>query len=137
MEIIELKALDRIKEIVGAEYASDADFVLQSYSKQIAGGFKDKRPDLVVRPKSNEEISEILEYANAEKIPVIPRGGGAGFYGGVLPLKSGGIVIDMTRMNNILNFNENTMTVTVQCGITWAQLNDFLFQRGFYTGTLG
>ncbi|NVM27209.1 MAG: FAD-binding oxidoreductase [Candidatus Helarchaeota archaeon] len=132
-----MKVINRIKEIVGSEYASDADFVLQSYSKQIAGGFRDKRPDLVVRPKSVEEISEILKYANAEKISVIPRGGGAGFYGGVLPLKSGGIVIDMTRMDNILNFNENTMTITVQCGITWAQLNDFLFQQGFYTGTLG
>ncbi len=132
-----MNVLDAIKEIVGSEYVSDADFILQSYGKGIDGGLVEKRPDMVIRPKSPEEIAEILKIANVEKIPVIPRGGGADLLEGILPLKAGGIVIDTTRMNKILDFNENTLTITVQCGITWAQLNNFLFERGYYTGSLG
>ncbi|MHA1266281.1 MAG: FAD-binding oxidoreductase [Candidatus Helarchaeota archaeon] len=132
-----MDVLSTIREIVGPKYVSDADFVRQSYGKGISGGLVEKRPDYVVRPKSAEEIAEILKIASTEKVPVIPRGGGAGLLDGVLPLRSGGIVVDMTRMNHVLNFNENAMTVTVECGITWAQLNDFLFERGYYTGSLG
>ncbi len=132
-----MNILEAMKGIVGSEYISNADFILQSYGKGITGGLIEKRPDYVVRPKSVEEISEILKIANAEKMPIIPRGGGAGLLEGVLPLKAGGMVLDMTRMDKILDFNENTLTVTVQCGITWAQLNNFLFERGYYTGTLG
>ena len=108
-----MKKLSLIKEVVGSDYVSDADFMLQSYGKGISGGLIEKRPDVVVRPKSSEEIAEILKIANAEMIPVIPRGGGAGLLEGVFPLKSGGIVIDTTRMDKILDFNENKMTVTV------------------------
>lgn len=129
--------LKSIQQIVGGDYVSDADFIRQSYGKGIAGGLVEKRPDLVVRPKAVEEISEIIKVANEEKIPIIPRGGGAGLLDGVLPLKSGGIVLDMTRMDQILDFNENNLTVTVQCGITWAQLNTFLNEHGLYTGSLG
>mgnify|MGYP000645611721 CR=1 FL=1 len=129
--------LKTIKEIVGPDYVSDADFIRQSYGKGIAGGLIEKRPDYVVRPHSVEEISEILKVANKEKIPIIPRGGGAGLLDGVLPPKEGGIVLDMTGMDEILDFNEDNLTVTVQCGITWAQLNTFLMERGYYTGSLG
>lgn len=132
-----MSVFDSIKRIVGTDYISNADFIRQSYGKGISGGLMEKRPDYVVRPKSTEEIAEILKMANAERISVIPRGGGAGLLDGVLPLKEGGIVLDMTRMNHLLDFNENTMTVTVECGITWAQLNDYLIQRGYYTGSLG
>ena len=132
-----MNILESMREIVGSEYVSNADFILQSYGKSITGGLIEKRPDYVVRPKSPEEIAEILKMANSERIPVIPRGGGAGLLECTLPLKSGGIVIDTTRMDKILDFNENNLTVTVQCGITWAQLNSFLNERGYYTGTLG
>jgi len=134
---MELNVLETMRDIVGPEYVSNEDFVLMSYGKDISGGLVEKRPDYVVRPKSPEEIAEILKMANAEKIPVIPRGGGAGLLDCTFPLKSGGIVLDMTRMDKILDFNEDNLTVTVQCGITWAQLNSFLNERGYYTGTLG
>ena len=108
-ELLCLNVLETLKDIVGPEYVSDADFILQSYGKGMTGGFVDKRPDLVIRPKSVEELGEIMKVANSEKMPVIPRGGGAGFYEGVLPLKSGGMVIDMTRMNEILEFHEDNL----------------------------
>ncbi|MHA1270570.1 MAG: FAD-binding oxidoreductase [Candidatus Helarchaeota archaeon] len=125
-----------LEDIVGSDYVSNEDFILESYARGIHG-IGTKRPAIVVSPESAKEISEILKLANKEKMNVIPRGGGAGLLEGVLPLVSGGIVIDMTRMNNIINFNENTMTVTVECGITWGKLNSFLMEKGYYTGTLG
>ena len=125
-----------LEDIVGTEFVSNEDFILESYAKGIHG-IETKRASIIVVPESNKEISEILKLANKEKINIIPRGGGAGLLEGVLPLISGGIILDMTRMNNILDFNENTMTVTVECGITWAKLNYFLMEKDFYTGTLG
>ncbi|TFF86318.1 MAG: FAD-binding oxidoreductase [Promethearchaeota archaeon] len=125
-----------LQDIVGVDYVSDEDFIIETYARGISG-VGTKHPAIVVIPESSEEISEILKVANREKMNVIPRGGGAGLLDGVLPLVSGGIVIDMTRMNNIINFNENTLTATVECGITWAKLNSFLMERGYYTGTLG
>ncbi|TFF87159.1 MAG: FAD-binding oxidoreductase [Promethearchaeota archaeon] len=131
-----MNTLDELVDIVGVDYVSEEDFILESYARGIHG-VGTKRPSIVVIPESAKEISEILKVANKEKLNIIPRGGGAGLLDGVLPLVSGGIIIDMTRMNNILNFNEDTLTVTVECGITWGKLNSFLMEKGFYTGTLG
>ncbi len=125
------------KDIVGEEYVTNEDYILESYSKGINAVIEENRPDFVIRPKNAEEISEIVKIAYNERIPIIPRGGGAGLHQGVIPFKSGGIVIDSTRMNKILDFNEEAMTVRVECGITWAELNTFLMERGFYTGNIG
>lgn len=125
-----------LKPIVGSKRVSNSPYVLQSYSKGI-DGLGEVRPDVVIKPNNVEEISEIMKVANQEKIPVIPRGGGAGLLRGVIPPKPGGIILDMTRMNKILEINEKTMCVTVECGITWGQLNAELGKLGYYTGSLG
>jgi len=131
-----MNILKQLQDIVSPEYVSNEDFILESYARGIHG-VGSKRPAFVVKPRTSQEISEIIKLANKEKINVIPRGGGDCLVDGVIPLVPGGIVIDMTRMNNIIEFNENTLTVTVECGITWAKLNYFLFDKGYYTGTLG
>ena len=58
-------------------------------------------PDVVVKPKSTQEVSRILSLANEEKIPVTPRGGATGLCGGCVPA-SGGIVLSLERMNRIV-----------------------------------
>ncbi|WXG46310.1 MAG: FAD-binding oxidoreductase [Candidatus Atabeyarchaeum deiterrae] len=126
-----------IEDIVGSKYVSEEDFVRQTYGKSIDAALPERWPDVVVRPGSTDEVSQILHIANRFKAPVIPRGGACDLSGGSKPVEAGGIVIDLTRMDKIINIDEQTLTVTAQSGITWAQLNGVLFEKGYYTGNLG
>ena len=74
------------------------------------------RPLCIITPATVEEISEALQYATQHDVPVVPFGGGSGVCGGVLPA-DGAIVIDLRRMNRILELNERALTVRVQAGM--------------------
>ncbi|UCE75104.1 MAG: FAD-binding oxidoreductase [Methanomassiliicoccales archaeon] len=106
---------------------------LASLPKMLEFVFK-TMPDLVVKPKSSEEISEIIKVAAYEGIPIVPRGGASWGLGGAMPV-SGGIVFDLTRMNKILDYDYENLIVTVEPGITWKALNDNLIKRGYIIGS--
>jgi len=89
-------------------------------------------PDFVVHPATAKEVSEILKIANTHNIPVIPWGGGSGSQGGALPIY-GGIVLDMKRMNKVLNIDPLSMTVTVEVGINTQHLEWEVEKAGFST----
>ncbi|MHA1607219.1 MAG: FAD-binding oxidoreductase [Candidatus Freyarchaeota archaeon] len=131
------RVLRALEDAVGSEYVSDEEFILYTYSRGIDGALPERMPEYVVRPGSTEEVSRVVRIANRYKIPIVPRGGGCCLTGGSKPIEEGGIVMDLTRMNRILNIDFDAMTVTVECGITWAKLNTILFEKGYYTGTLG
>ena len=86
--------------------------------------------DFVVYPGSAEEVSKVLVIANYYKIPVYPWGGGSGSQGGALPVK-GGILLDTKRMNKVLDFDEKSMTVTVETGMIFTQLEWYANERGY------
>ncbi len=86
-------------------------------------------PDYIVHPNSAEEIAEILEIANKYRIPVVPFGGGSGTQGGAMPL-FGGIVLDMKRMNKILDIDEKSLTVTAQAGAIVTQIEWAVNEKG-------
>ncbi|MDD1778242.1 MAG: FAD-binding oxidoreductase [Candidatus Helarchaeota archaeon] len=130
-----MAVLDQLRTIVGADSVSDNEYVRYCYSKDADAVYQSK-PDYVVRPKTTEEVSEIMRLANTEKIPVVARGGGAGLMGGAIAHR-GGIILDMTAMRKIIEINLEDQVVTAECGITWAELNTELFKKGFYTGCLG
>lgn len=88
-------------------------------------------PDSVVRPAYKEEVVQMVKKAMATGKPIIPRGAGTWGLGGSVPVK-GGHVLDMTAMNKILNLDEKNMTVTVQPGITWKALGDWLDSKGYF-----
>jgi glycolate oxidase len=126
-----------IEDVVGSKYVSQDDFVRQTYGRSIDCALPERWPDIVVRPGSTDEVSQVLRIANRNKTPVVPRGGGCDLSGGSKPIEAGGIVIDLTRMNKIIRIDEQALTVTAQAGITWAQLNSVLLEKGYYTGNLG
>ncbi|TFF86331.1 MAG: FAD-binding oxidoreductase [Promethearchaeota archaeon] len=126
---------EKLENIVGVDNASDSEYIRYCYSKTGDGVYQ-SMPDYVIRPKSTEEVSEIMQLANKEKVPVVPRGGGAGLFAGAVAHK-GGIILDLTGMNKIIDINHENHYVTVECGITWAELNTELYKHGFYTGALG
>ncbi|KUK31167.1 MAG: FAD linked oxidase domain protein [Thermoanaerobacterales bacterium 50_218] len=87
-------------------------------------------PDAVVQPISDEEVTLLVKLASQYNVPLIPRGAGTSGYGGAVPAK-GGIVVDFTRMREILALDEKELTVTVQPGVVWSDLADYLKARGY------
>ncbi|BBO19269.1 FAD/FMN-containing dehydrogenase [Candidatus Brocadia pituitae] len=89
-------------------------------------------PDVVVRPQSAQHVSGILRFAYEQEIPVYPRGAGSGLTGGAVPVK-GGIVLDFTQMNHIVEISPEDLTATVEPGvITQTLQNEVAKHKLFY-----
>ena len=80
---------------------------------------------LVLKPRTAEEVSTILKAANRTATPVRPKGGGTGWWSSTRP-PADGILLQLTRMNEIISIDEHLMTVTVGAGITFAKLEEAL-----------
>ena len=126
----------KLEKIVSKNYISDSIYVRHAYSR-VVDPVLQGIPDIVIRPKDAQEISEILQVANEENIAVIPRGGGDCEFGGSKPIENSGIVLDLKRMDNIINLDQDNLIVTVEAGISWGKLNEYLCNFGLYTGCLG
>ncbi|MCR4425520.1 MAG: FAD-binding protein [Firmicutes bacterium] len=111
--------LDRVTSIVPREHvlAKFADRLCYSYDSTNI----EHMPDVVVRPGSAGEISEVLKLANATGTPVFPRGAGTGLSGGSVPI-TGGIVMDLTRMNRILDIDTANLLAVVEPGVVTLDL---------------
>jgi glycolate oxidase len=128
--------LKKLESIVSKNRISNDIYIRHAYSRNVTSNLQGI-PEMVIRPKNTEEISEILKVANEESMPVIPRGGGACEFGGSKPIGNVGIVLDLKSMDNILNLDEDNLIVTVEAGISWAKLNEYLCHYGLYTGCMG
>jgi len=111
-------------EIVGADYVSREPEELFMYSRD-PGTMAPCRPDLVVLPGSTEEVREIVKLAGRHRVPVVPLGGGLVLSGITRPLK-GGIVLDMKRMNRVLEVNELSRYAVVEAGTSQGMLQAHL-----------
>ncbi|UOF92454.1 FAD-binding protein [Fodinisporobacter ferrooxydans] len=90
-----------------------------------------KLPDVVVYPQDKQEVSKILQFANERAIPVIPFGVGSSLEGHIIPAQ-GGITIDMTLMNQIIEIRPEDFLVKAQPGVTRNQLNKALQAYGLF-----
>jgi len=113
-----------LAEIVGEDYVSNREEEIHFYARD-PGLMPAHKPDYVVVPKTAEEIQKIVKLANKEKIPLVPMGAGMALTGLIIPLK-GGIVIDMKRMNKILEVNEKARYVIVEGGTSHGVLKSHL-----------
>lgn len=87
-------------------------------------------PDAVAQPVSAEELIAVTKLANEYKWPLIPRGSGTSGFGGALPTR-GGIVLDLIRMNKIIGLDSDNLLVTVEPGVVWGDLQNYLQARGY------
>jgi glycolate oxidase len=140
MSKIANEVYQQIGRITGEDRVKIDDFERRMYSHDLASlpkimelGFK-MMPDLVVIPKDAKEIAEIVMIAVKEGIPIVPRGGASWGLGGAMPVE-GGIVIDLTRMNKILDIDEENNLVTLESGMTWKMLHETLLKNGFMLGS--
>ncbi|MDH4208764.1 MAG: FAD-binding oxidoreductase [Anaerolineae bacterium] len=88
-------------------------------------------PDMIVVPKTTDEVVEIVKIAYQHRLPVVPFAGGTGMGGGVAAWK-GGIVIETKSLNQILELDQANMMATVQAGITIWDLNEALARHGLW-----
>src|SRR5215218_1160240 len=87
------------------------------------------RPDMVIRPRTEEDVATVLAIAQEQRVPVVPWGGGSGTQGGALPIH-GGIVIDLRSLDQVIEIDDTSMTVTVQAGKNGRELEAELNARG-------
>jgi glycolate oxidase len=88
-------------------------------------------PDVVVLPRSADQVAEVVKVCHREKIPFVARGAGTGLSGGALPLE-GGVLIGLNRMNRILETDYENQRAVVEPGMVNVWLTDALAPRGYY-----
>jgi glycolate oxidase len=90
-----------------------------------------RMPEVVVKPQSAEEVSEILRLANRERIPVTPRGGATGLCGGCVPY-FGGIVLSLEKMNRIVEVDQENQMAVVEAGVTLKDFYEAVEEAGLF-----
>ena len=135
--------LAAMRAICGDERVTARDDIGEDFCHDELGGTF-SRPDVRVQVRSTAEISAVMRHAYARNIPVTVRGSGTGLVGGAVPLE-GGILLDTSLMTNILELDEDNMTLTLEPGVLLMDVAKYVEAHGLFyppdpgekTGTIG
>lgn len=119
--------LQELAAIVGTDNASDDPFILDEYSRD-QSFVPPRRPNYVVRPGKIEEVQEVVRLANSHTMPLIPYSSGTNFHGGCVP-QHGGILVNLQRLNRIVDIDERNWHALIETGVTYSQLQPELEKR--------
>ena len=119
-----------LRRIVGTEGVIDKYEQLRTYESDGLTNFR-VMPSLVVLPTTTEQVQAVVRVCHREHIPFVPRGSGTGLSGGALP-KENGIVIALSRMNQILNVDLPNQRVVVQPGVINLWVTQRVAPHGYY-----
>ncbi len=122
--------IEAFKKIVGEKFVLFDEESLNKYSHDETEDLH-YPPEVVLKPRTAKEISEILKICNKERIPVTPRGAGTGLSGGALP-HLGGVLLSMERMNSILEIDERNLQVTTEPGVITELLQDAVKEKKLF-----
>ncbi len=127
--MIDKNILTQLEKITGREgvLTSPEDLAVYSYDATFEQGC----PDVVVLPRTTEQVSQVVKLAAQRRIPLVSRGMGSGLAGGSVP-SMGGIVLAMTRMNHILEIDQANGTVRVEAGVVTADLQAAVEKLGLF-----
>lgn len=127
MIAIKSNHIEEIKKIVktGRVLIDESD----RYSYAFDGSFGTFLPDAVIQTKSVEELADLVKLANREQIPIYPRGQSTSLSGGPLPVK-GGMVFDLSVMDDLLEIDEEDLVAVVSPGILTSAIHQAAEQRG-------
>lgn len=127
--------IDQFKQICGSDYVITKKNQMETYRKDETKALEKKVsitfPDAVVKPKNVEEVSQILTVASQRGITIIPRGGGTGESGGAVPV-SGGIVLSMERLDEVIEIDTDNLMAVVQAGTTLEKLYSAVEDNDLY-----
>ncbi|MFE5429967.1 FAD-binding oxidoreductase [Peribacillus simplex] len=128
MKVVNVNHIQEIHSIIktGKVYTDKND----RFSYSFDASFGTYLPDLVIQTKSTEELVSLVKFANREKIPLYPRGQSTSLSGGPLPVK-GGIVLDLSVMNDVLEIHEEDLVAVVSPGVLTSNIHKAAEQKGF------
>jgi len=127
--MIEANLLEELRDIAGEEnvLTSPEELLCYSYDSTVLQHL----PEVVVLPRTTQEVAATVALANRERIPILPRGAGTNLAGGTIPIK-GGIVLSLTRMIDILEIDDVNMLAVVQPGVVTGKLQAAVAKQGLY-----
>jgi FAD/FMN-containing dehydrogenase len=120
--------LKDLAAIAGTEFVTDDEAVLNEYASDLSFTAASK-PEAVVYPKTTEEVSSIVKWANENNIPLIPVSSPVHLYGTTVP-KQGGVIVNMKRFDEILEIDKVNRFVRFGVGVSWKKLTDTLRKEG-------
>jgi glycolate oxidase len=117
---MERQQIEEVQKITikGRVFEEQSDLLSYSFD----GSFGTYVPELVVQAKDTQEIAELVKFANQEKLPITPRGQATCLSGGPLPVK-GGIVLDLSKMNELLEVDVEDLVAIVSPGVLTADIH--------------
>ncbi len=122
--------IDQFRQIAGDAYVFVDEESLQHYSHDQTETLS-YPPDVVIKPRTVEEVSAIMKICNQYRIPVTPRGAGTGLSGGALP-HLGGVLLSTERMNSILQIDERNLQITTEPGVITEVLQNAVKEKGLF-----
>jgi len=129
---VDEEVLRRLREIVGEQFVITDEEKIEPYSHdEVAEAEYAHMPEVVVKPRTAEEIAAIVRLANEKLVPVTPRGAGSGLSCGAVPIY-GGILLTVERMNKILEIDEENMMVVVEPGVVTNEINAKIKDMGLF-----
>ncbi len=120
---------EKLSNAVGAENFSDDIEQLKSYATDFSYT-PVGMPNYIAKPANSEEVSEIVKVCNENKVPVVPVSSQVHFFGATIA-KEGGVILDMCRMNKILEIDPENRRVRLEAGVTWQKLTEELKKAGY------
>jgi glycolate oxidase len=118
-----------LRQIVGDGYVHDAPSEIIAYSYD--GTFQQRRPDLVVSPASTDEVSAVVKVAARHGVPIIARGASSGLAGGTIA-ERGGLIVNLARMDRILEIDTANVCAVVEAGAITLQLQEAVEKVGLF-----
>jgi len=119
-----------LKKVIGVNFVFTDEEKLAEYSHDETEDLF-YPPEVVLKPKTSDEIADVLKYCNAENIPVTPCGGRTGLSGGSLPIY-GGVALSTERLNAIIEIDERNLQATVEPGVINQFFRNAVSKKGLF-----
>jgi glycolate oxidase len=127
--MMDKNSIAKLEKMIGKDgvLSTPEDLAVYGYD----GTFEDHRPDIVVLPRTTEQVSEVVNWAAMKQLPLVTRGMGSGLTAASVPFE-GGIVLAMTRMNHILEIDHENSIAHAEAGVVTADLQAAVESMGFF-----
>jgi len=122
--------INQLITIVGEQYVLIDENAFEKYGRDETEDLV-FYPEVVVIPKSPDEIAAILKLCNISNVPLTPRGAGTGLSGGALPINNG-VLLSMERFNSIIEIDERNLQATIEPGVITQVFQEAVQEKGLF-----
>lgn len=128
--------LEDLRQILGDEFVISDEAERDFYSTDLSWRAREIA-EVVIQPSSTGQLSQAVKIAESAGMAIVARGGGMSYTSGYTPERANTMLVDMRRMNRIIDINTEDMYVRVECGCTWKDLYEALREKGVRTPYYG